>query len=187
MNLGLIIGVVRQAGRPLSNAVVGLAWVRGGGQTLPLYDANADSPTDRLRSQSRRGVTTTAMPPPLGSHVPLAVNTDNHGVFALSFQWSGTDLGIAMDNPQCQLYVTDWTNPIHARNYSGFTERMVRLVSLSQTMSGLIANPTQVFDQLGVGADILASGMPRGMLGRIRLGAPSPDMYALGAAFRINI
>jgi len=100
MNSGHILGIVRQAGRPLQGALVGLDWVRGGDLPLPLYSSDADSMSDRLRSL-RRGLTT-EMPAPLQN---LSTETNSDGAFILSFQWSGTDLGTAIDNPQSQVFV----------------------------------------------------------------------------------
>lgn len=101
-----------------------------------------------------RGVTP-LLPTPLSN---LSTTTDEAGVFVLSFQWSGTDLGTAMDNPQCQIFVLveEVTgNMVTMRLRGRFVANMVPSVSLSQASGGLIPNPTQLGDQLGIDMDIV--------------------------------
>ncbi|MCU0728230.1 MAG: hypothetical protein MUE73_20980, partial [Planctomycetes bacterium] len=102
MNGGLIAGRVCRGGRPIENALVGLDWVRAGDRPLALYPSNADGTMDRLRSVAR-GVTTD-LPRPL---VNVHTDTDSGGFFRISFQWSGTDLGAAIDNPNFQVFVLE--------------------------------------------------------------------------------
>lgn len=186
MNSGYILGIVRQAGRPLQGALVGLDWVRGGGLSLPVYSSDADSMSDRLNSL-RRGLST-EMPPPLQN---LWTETNSDGAFTLSFQWSGTDLGTAIDNPQCQVFVLveeRRANAVTMRLRGRYQTRMITSVSLSQVSSGLIPNPTQIGDQIGIGVDIVTilRSIRRPMIG-LTIAPPSPDMYALVAGYRINL
>jgi hypothetical protein len=186
MNGGYILGVVREAGRALGGAVIGLDWVRGGGADLTIYSADADSTADRLRSV-RRGMAGD-MPPPITN---LATQTNSEGGFVLSFQWFGGDLGTAMDEPQCRIFVlVDELagGMVTSRLRGRYTARMVRAVSLGQTSSGLLWNPTQVADQIGLGTDLYAAlrEIRRPMIG-LTVAPPSPDMYALIAGYRINL
>ena len=194
MNSGYILGVVRQSGRPLANTVVGLDWIRGGGQEIQFYSPDADAPSDRLEAVGR-GVRAwdanrigTAMPAALWT---MATETNALGQFTLAFQWSGTDLGLAMDNPTCQIRVLgeDQTprGPI-TRVRGRYQAPMVRAVAMTQVSSGLIAKPTQLADQIGLGTDFLTiiRGIRRPMIG-LTVAAPSPDMYTLVAGFRINL
>jgi hypothetical protein len=186
MNGGNILGIVRQSGRPLQDAIVGLDWIRGGGQRLNFYSADADGFTDRIGMLRR---VTPLLPTPLAT---VSTATDEIGVFVLSFQWSGTDLGIAMSNPQCQIYVLV-DEPIGngrmvQRLRGRYITNMIRSVSVSQASGGLIANPTQLGDQLGIGADIhtILRRVRVPMIGRT-VASASPDMYALLAGYRINL
>lgn len=186
MNAGHILGIVRQSGQPVEGAIIGLDWVRGGGEQLTVYGPDADGTADRLRSL-RRGVST-EMPPPA---VNLNTTTTSGGAFALSFQWSGTDLGIAVDAPRCQIFViieehtaTRWTMRLRGR----YRVNMMPAVSLSQVSSGLIPNPTQTADQIGMGVDFytVLRQIRRPMIG-LTVAAPSADMYALIGGVEISL
>lgn len=186
MNPGYILGIVRQANRPVQGALVGLDWVRAGDQLLPIYRSDADSMADRFRSLSR-GLST-EMPPPLQN---LWTQTNSDGAFVLAFQWSGTDIGIAVDNVRCQIFVlVEERRPVGvAMALKGrYQTRMITTVSLGQVSSGLISNPTQIGDQIGIGVDIMTilRGIRLPMIGRT-IAPPSPDMYALLAGYRINL
>ncbi len=186
MNSGHILGIVRQAGRPLQGAVVGLDWIRGGDLPLPVYSSDADSMSDRLRSL-RRGLTT-EMPAPLQN---LSTETNSDGAFVLSFQWSGTDLGTAIDSPQSQVFVLVEERTAYGvtmRLRGRYRTRMITTVGLSQVSGGLIPNPRQIGDQIGIGVDIMTilRGIRRPMIG-LTIAPPSPDMYVLLAGYRINL
>lgn len=170
----------------MAGAIVGLDWVRGGGEQLTLYPADADSAADRLRSV-RRGLST-EMPAPL---VNLHTLTTASGAFALSFQWFGGDLGTAMDAPRCQVFVLEEERSrtvVTARLRGRFIARMVRAVSLSQVSAGLIPNPAELADQIGMGVDIytVLREIRRPMIG-LTIAPPSPDAYALIAGYEINL
>jgi hypothetical protein len=186
MNSGYILGIVRRGGRGLANAVVGFDWIMGGGERLNIYSSDADSPSDRLRS-IRRGLTTD-MPSPL---VNLSTTTNSDGAFVLSFQWSGTDLGTAMDSPRSQIFVLteEMTPGMVTMHLQGrYRANMIRSVSLSQVSSGLIPNPTQLGDAIGIGVDIhtVLRSIRRPMIG-LTIAPPSPDMYALISGYSINL
>lgn len=186
MNSGYIIGIIRNGGRPIEGALIGLDWVRGGGQHLNIYSADADSPADRLGSV-RRGLTTD-MPSPL---VNLNAQTDANGVFCLAFQWSGTDLGTAMDHPVCQIFVLveeRGSDRITMRLRGRYQASMIRAVSLSQVSSGLIPNPSQGTDLIGMGVDFhtVVRGIRRPMIG-LTVVRPSADFYSLLAGYRITL
>ncbi|GIU82526.1 MAG: hypothetical protein D6687_06660 [Acidobacteria bacterium] len=185
MNSGYILGIVRRSGRPLQNALIGLDWIRAGGQLLNIYGSDTDSFTDRVRIL-RGG----SSPPPRPLR-NLFTTTDEAGVFVLSFQWSGTDLGTAIDNPRCQIFVLveePTGNVVTARLYGRYVANMITSVSLSQASGGLIPNPTQLGDQIGIGVDIFTvlRRIRRPMIG-VTIAPPSPDMYALIAGYRIDL
>lgn len=186
VNAGHILGVVREAGRPVEGALIGLDWVRGGGDILPLYSSDADGMSDRVRSV-RRGLSEEMPTPTMNLHT----STTSGGAFALSFQWFGGDVASAMDSPLCQIFVLIEERSgarVTMRNRGRFQTHMVRAVSLSQVSGGLIANPTQLGDQLGMGADIamVLAEIRKPMIG-LTVAAPSADMYALLAGFEINL
>jgi hypothetical protein len=186
MNSGYILGIVRETGRPVAGALIGLDWIRGGENQLITYSPDADSTMDRLRSM-RRGFGSD-MPPPAGN---LHTQTNSDGAFLLSFQWWGGQIGTAIDALRCQIFVlieerTGQT--VTMRNRGRFRAPMITTVSLSQVSSGLIPNPTQAADRLAMGVDFytVLRGIRRPMIG-LTIAPPSPDMYALVAGFRINL
>ena len=186
MNGGLIAGRVRRAGRPLENLLVGLDWVRTGEGILPIYSSNADSTMDRLRSIGR-GVSSD-QPPRL---VNLNATTNSGGFFSMSFQWSGTDLGMAVDNPNYQVFVLEEEvsgSVLTMRLRGRFHSRMAVHVNLRQIANGLIPDPTQIADGIGMGAD--AYQILRGIrLPRMAftIVGPSPDFYGLLGVIEIGI
>lgn len=186
MNKGYIFGVVYESGRPVNNAIIGLDWIRGGEGPLQIYSPDADGTLDRLRALSR-GLST-GMPPPLQN---LNTNTDANGIFVMPFQWSGTDLGTAADNLFCQVFVlieeTSQTT-VTMRLRGRFRNRMRMAVSLNQVSSGLIPDPTNPADLLGMGANLYAviRQIRVPMIG-LTVAAPSADMYSLIAGYRIAL
>ncbi|APR77092.1 Hypothetical protein A7982_02439 [Minicystis rosea] len=186
MNAGHILGMVRHAGRPVADALIGLDWVRGGNGPLTLYGPDADSTSDRLRSL-RRGLSTETAPPA----VNLNTTTSSGGAFILSFQWWGGDIGVAIDALRCQIFVLveeRTATRVTMRLRGRYTRPMITSVSLSQVSSGLISNPTQLGDQIGMGVDVytVLREIRRPMIG-LTVAPPSPDMYALLAGFEINL
>lgn len=182
MNKGYIFGVVNQSGRPLESAIIGLDWIRGSEGALTIYRDDADSTSDRLRS-IRRGLST-EMPAPL---INLNTQTDSNGVFMMAFQWSGTDLGTAIDNLRCQIFVL-FEEGVTMRLRGRFRNRVATCVSLNQVSSGLIPDPTNPTDLLGMGVDLytVIRQIRRPMIG-LTIAPPSPDMYSLISAYRINL
>lgn len=185
MNKGYIIGKITELGRP-AEAFVRLNWIVGGGERLPIYSPDADSNSDRMQAVGRGF--RPEMPPQL---MNLMTQTDQRGNFCLEFQWSGIELGTAIDNCRCQITVmteqrAGGSGNIAMRSRGRFENRVVPTVSLSQISSGLLGSPTNPTDLLGMAADLvlIIQEIRRPMVG-LTVPAPSPDMYGLFSAFRL--
>jgi|ERR1044072_1007236 hypothetical protein len=98
MNPGYIIGIVLLLDRPVEGALIGLDWVVGGDQQLPIY-----RPAATVSSGSLGGRGLTAGPIARSSH--LWTETDAEGFFNLSFVWRPEDIVIAMFHPHCQIFM----------------------------------------------------------------------------------
>ncbi|HEY1340765.1 MAG TPA: hypothetical protein VGF59_24805 [Bryobacteraceae bacterium] len=176
MNRGLIAGLVYVNGSPATNVLVGLdgVGIMTGQGMLPIYSTDADGAMDRLRSVSR-GLSS-EMPAPLQN---LWAETQSNGGFALGFQWSGTDLGSAIDRPSYSIY---------ALQQQGDTMRLLGRrrapmavhVDLRAIANGLIPDPTQLTDQIGMVTDVITAlrqiRLPR--MGFTIMG-PSGDYFGL--------
>ena len=177
MNGGLIFGTVTRGGSGVNNVIVGLDWIRTGEGVLTIYRPDADSSADRLRSVAR-GMTTD-QPPPLTN---LWALTTESGAFCLSFQWSGTDLGAAAQNPNYQLFVLEEeaaSDRVTMRLRGRFGGRLAMHVDLRQVANGAIPDPRQITDQIGMGIDAYAAIRRAVRVPRIgvTIMGPSPDFY----------
>lgn len=188
MNKGVIAGQVLRDGRGVRQATIGLDGpvIRTGTGMMRVYDVNSDSATDRLRAVSRG--TGFDMPPPLQN---LFTSTDSGGYFSLSFAWSGTELGGAIDNPRFQIYVSEdivGTNVITNRVRGRYQGRMATRVDMRQVANGLIPDPTQFTDLLQMGVDIHAIArhirLPR--MG-FTIASPSADWFGMLGMISIRL
>jgi hypothetical protein len=178
INSGYILGIVRQAGRPLSGAFVCLDRVALGEHILPTYSADADI------TGSWHDI---HMPQPMN---PRA-QTNSDGAFMVAFTWAGHDIGTGAVGLICQVFVLTeeaTSRGVTMRMRGRFRAPMITTVSLSQVSGGLIPNPTQIGDRIGMGVDIhtVLRGFRRPMIG-LTIAPPSGNAYALVAGFRINL
>ena len=175
MNGGIIVGHVYDCGVPVENAQVCLSWLRGGGEPITIYSADADSDLDRARTLAR-GLGSD-MPPPVTN---LFTFTDRAGLFALEFQWWGGHIE-AVDAPRAMLMVLTeerTTTRITARMRGHFPAHIAPAVSMSQVSAGLITNPTSGADLLGVAVEVWMI-LREIELPPIFVASPSADMLAL--------
>ena len=197
MNSGLICGQLFDAatGDPLTDGVVSIDWILGGTNYLPFYPPEGDDFMDRVRALGR-GVRSfdaeRAIVEPTRYHT-IATQPDSMGCFALFFQWSGTDLGAAMEQ-ECRFQLNVQRHvvggglesyPNRARAHG----TLRRVVSLRQIANGLIPDPREASDLLGMGINMTAvlrrarQFVPQSLM----IVGPSPDYFALFGAVGVNV